>query len=78
MIKRTAKRAGVRGAEDITPHKLRHFFACDFLRRRGDVRSLQLQLGHSDLNTTETYLSYTVEMLSAAYDEAFEKNNETE
>lgn len=71
MIKRVAKKAGVRSAEKMTPHKLRHFFACDFLQRGGDVRSLQKLLGHAELSTTEIYLDYSFDMISEAYDKAF-------
>lgn len=71
MIKRVAKRAGVRSAEQMTPHKLRHFFACDFLQRGGDVRSLQKLLGHAELSTTEIYLDYSFDMVSEAYNKVF-------
>ena len=71
IIKRVAKKAGIKSAEKMTPHKLRHFFACDFLQRGGDIRSLQRLLGHSDLSTTEIYLSYSLDMVSQAYDKAF-------
>ena len=73
MIKRIARRAAIRNAEQMTPHKLRHFFACDFLQRGGDVRSLQKLLGHSELSTTEIYLDYTFDMVSQAYNKVFEK-----
>jgi len=71
LIKKIAKRAGVRNAEKMTPHKLRHFFAYDFLERGGDVRSLQKLLGHAELSTTEIYLDYSFDMVSQAYNKVF-------
>jgi integrase len=37
-------------------HDLRHGFASDYLERGGDIRTLQLILGHADLKTTELYV----------------------
>lgn len=71
MIKKIARRVGVRNAEKMTPHRLRHFFACDFLQRGGDIRSLQKLLGHSDLSTTEIYLDYDDDLVSQSYNRVF-------
>lgn len=53
FIKNSAKRAGIN--RHITPHTLRHSFATDFLHNGGDVRYLQVLLGHASLNTTMRY-----------------------
>lgn len=71
MITKVARKAAVRNAEKISPHKLRHFFACDFLQRGGDARSLQKLLGHAELSTTEIYLDYSFDMVSHAYNKVF-------
>lgn len=43
----------------VTPHVLRHSFSTDFLNRGGNIRTLQIILGHSSLATTEKYLHVT-------------------
>ena len=59
MVNRVSRRAGVR---PVGPHALRHGFANAFLQdtraRFGtaDVSTLQLLMGHSRIDTTQTYL----------------------
>jgi site-specific recombinase XerD len=43
-------------SENITPHKWRHTFATTFIRNGGDLETLRLLLGHSNLKTTQKYL----------------------
>ncbi len=43
-------------SESITPHKWRHTFATTFIKNGGDLETLRLLLGHSNLKTTQKYL----------------------
>ena len=53
LIKRAARQAGVK--KDVTCHTLRHSFATHLLQSGADIRTVQEQLGHSDVKTTEIY-----------------------
>ncbi len=55
MVKKYAKLTGIRGADQITPHKLRHTFATMLYRQTKDLRVLQDLLGHSSISTTQIY-----------------------
>lgn len=50
----------------VTPHKLRHSFACMMLRNGADLNCLQRMLGHTRLDTTGVYLQATAEDLREA------------
>ena len=41
----------------VSPHKLRHSFATEFLRDGGNARTLQLMLGHEDMAMTNRYVT---------------------
>jgi len=52
--------------EWVSTHVLRHSFSTDFLRRGGNIRTLQIILGHSSLATTEKYLHVTSQDVAVA------------
>lgn len=55
MVKRYGERAGIN--KDITPHTLRHTFATGFIRQGQNVMRLKDILGHSDISTTQIYVT---------------------
>lgn len=53
LVKNAARNAGIR--KSVTCHTLRHSFATHLLQARVDIRTVQQQLGHADVKTTEIY-----------------------
>ena len=56
LVSRLMKKSGIEGPK-LGGHRLRHAFGKGFLVNGGDLRSLQLIMGHSNINTTQKYAS---------------------
>jgi site-specific recombinase XerD len=53
--------------DNITPHKWRHTFATQFLRKGGDLETLRMLLGHTNLKTTQKYLHLSQDDIQKTY-----------
>jgi len=53
LVKQAAHSAGIH--KEVSCHTLRHSFATHLLQSGADIRTVQQQLGHADVKTTEIY-----------------------
>ena len=56
-IRKAVKSASVKSKINklVTPHTFRHSFATHLLQSGADIRTVQTQLGHSDVKTAQIY-----------------------
>ncbi|GEK20945.1 tyrosine recombinase [Cellulomonas xylanilytica] len=67
VLRLAAGRAGLAGAEQISPHTLRHSFATHLLAGGADVHVVQAMLGHASVTTTQVYTTVTPDTLREVF-----------
>ena len=63
MCRQVQARSGL--SKPVTPHSLRHAFACHLLEAGTDLRTIQLLMGHRSLSTTARYLRIATSQVCA-------------
>ena len=59
IVRKYLRMIGITG-DKLGPHRLRHTFGRQYLVLGGDLRSLQLQLGHQNIQTTQKYANLAI------------------
>ncbi len=73
IIQKYANSIGI--YKHITPHTLRHSFATKILFEGGDIRSVQILLGHSNIATTQIYTHVTDWQIKELHSKAFKNTD---
>jgi integrase/recombinase XerD len=63
-VKRYILKAAIN--KNVSPHTLRHSFATEFYRQTKDLETLRMILGHSNILTTQIYITLACEEVKAA------------
>jgi integrase/recombinase XerD len=61
------QKAFARCGHKMHPHLLRHSFAINWITKGGDIRNLQLLMGHANIETTMWYLRFVDPQTQAIY-----------
>ena len=72
-VKYWAIKTGI--SKKVTPHVIRHCFATDLLSNGADLRSVQMLLGHANINTTQIYTHVTDSQLQKVHKQFHNRKN---
>jgi site-specific recombinase XerD len=75
VVEDLAGRAGIADRFNMTPHRLRHYFATRLLRETGNLALTQDALGHSSPATTRVYAETARDDLIAAHKRVFDTSS---
>ena len=73
-IRKAGEKSGIIKDKFIGPLVLRHTFATTWLRKKGNIRHLQKQLGHAQLKSTAYYLDWVPDDVKTEHQKLFEEN----
>jgi len=68
IVTNAARTAGIR--QPVSAHTLRHSYATHLLHRGANLRTIQILLGHEQIQTTQIYTHVTSPMLKEIYQKA--------